>query len=67
MNAPLINLHMLGPFIREKIRRGLHKTRKEPFIRLRLHKTRTAGKNGSRLTSRLDRSNDEVNCFGASF
>ena len=26
----------LGPIIREKISRGLHKTRKEPFIRVRL-------------------------------
>ena len=26
----------IGPFIREKISRGLHKTRKEPFIRVRL-------------------------------
>ena len=29
------------------------------------HKTRTAGINGSRLSSRSDRSNDEVVCFGA--
>ena len=26
----------IGPFIREKISRGLHKTRKETFIRVRL-------------------------------
>lgn len=32
-----------------------------------LHNTQTARKNGLRLTSRLDRSDDDVNCFGASF
>ena len=30
-----------------------------------LHKTRTAGINGSRLSSRPDRSNDDVVCCGA--
>ena len=30
-----------------------------------LHKTRTAGINGSWLSSRPERSNDEVVCFGA--
>ena len=31
-----------------------------------LHKTRTAGINGSRLSPRPDQSNDDVVCFGAS-
>ena len=36
-NLTLLFVHLtLGPFIREKISRGLHKTRKELFIRVRL-------------------------------
>ena len=31
-----------------------------------LHKTRTAGINGSQLSRRPDQSNDDVVCFGAS-
>ena len=59
------NNYMLGPFIREKISRGLHRTQRNHLYEYGLHKTRTARINGSRLSSRPDRSNDDVGCSGA--
>ena len=60
-----------GPFIREKLSRGflwpwLIRGERNHLYECRLHKTRTAGINGSRLSPWPDQSNDDVVCFGAS-
>ena len=63
--------HILGPFTRENKPRltlavAYIRGERNHLFECGLHKTRTAGINGSRLSPRPDQSNDDVVCFGAS-